>query len=544
MLTSSSPPRPPLYVLLAVLLGHYWRWGYAYGTGDHDEMIPQLLHHLDPGLFARDWFVQMQEGLITVRSVFLWLLQAGSAVLPLEAVVALLHALVLMAVAAGLYRLSQALGAGRLAATVAAFVPAVMTPYWTLGGNALTYGILVPEGIAWALAVPALALFVQGRRLRAALLLGVAAWVQPLVGVQTATVLGMTCLAETVASTDRSSHLLGTLRFGLVFGATAAVVILPILLTSGTPAAIAPPPLGSSAADATAQLSAFYILASLRVPHHYLPLSFPLSDYARFGFVVMAGVAAFVLLRQRNRLRHGAFVVRFLSSTVLLTLLAFLFTEGFPTLFVAQLQLFKLTVLASTMLVVLACMGGVALLPEQAQAWGERLLTRRSLGWAAVGATLAATLVLVTAGVGRPYTKLQPAAHRGSDAYAVERWARTHTDQDALFLIPPSNTTFRSYARRSVVINHKPVPFQQGAMHVWLARLLAVAPAPLPERGVGFIAALDSAYHRNTRADWQQLAETFSADYVLAEWERLPEAPAETPVARVGKWGLYRLRLP
>ena len=316
------------------------------------------------------------------------------------------------------------------------------------------------------------------------------------------------------------------------------MVAVPILLAGGTPA------VGPSAVSTSEQFSTFYILAALRVPHHYLPLSFPPGDYARFGLVVLAGGAALIFLRRRNRLWHGTFAVHFLTSIALLAVLAFIFTELFPTLLVAQLQLFKLTVLATMLLVVLACHGVVALLPDRATAWGGRLLEKRRLGLAVVGAAIAATAALAAAGVGRPYAKLQPAVHRASDEHAVEEWVRAQTDLDALFLVPPSNTTFRTYAHRSVVINHKPVPFQKGEMHVWLERLLTVAPASLPERGTHFVTALDSAYYRNTRADWQRLADIFGADYVLAESKRLAEAPAEVPEFTAGRWSLYRLRQP
>src|SRR5690606_1164408 len=78
--------RPPLPVLLAVVVAHFWVHGYRYGSGDHDEMLPQVLHRLDPSLFARDWFVESQAARVTVRTAFVEGLSGAAHLLPLSVV--------------------------------------------------------------------------------------------------------------------------------------------------------------------------------------------------------------------------------------------------------------------------------------------------------------------------------------------------------------------------------------------------------------------------------------------------------------------------
>jgi hypothetical protein len=522
--------RPPLFLLLGLAVLHFWRWGYAYGDSDQDELLPQVLHRLDPALFSRDWFVLSQADGVTVRTAFVELLRLMALVMPLPVAVALLHFGVLLAVGWGVYRLGYALVPDRLGAALGALLAVVLLPHWTLGGNRLTYGQLAPENLAWALALPAVILFVEGRRTPAAVLLGLAAWAQLLVGVLTTAVLGAVALWE--AARSRSTREAGR---AVLFGLTAALVAAPVAV----PVALAAPMEGPTVPG----ISAFDALARLRVPHHYLPSAFARGDYVRFGLLVVAGLGALWALRRRGRLRHAPFVVRFLAVVACFCAVAFVFTEVVPVLFVAQLQLFKLTVWAATLLALLlgAWVGGV--LPSRLRALGERALEGPRLGLAVVVAAALATAAAVAAGLGPAAARYSPAQHAASDLGRAEAWAHAHTPADALFLIPPSNATFRTHARRSVVVNFKPTPYQRGGIEVWLARMLAAAPAPVPERGgFPFQATLDAAYAANDAAAWRRLAAHFGADYALVDAARTPSRPPGPPAFRAGDWAVYRLR--
>lgn len=521
---------PPLWVLLAIALAHFWRWGYAYGSGDHDEILPQALHVLDGDLFTRDWFVQSQAEGVTVRTAFVWVLRVLCLVLPLPVAVAVAHVVVLLATIDGAYRLGLTLVPDQVGAALGTFAALVLVPHWTLGHNAITYNTMVPEALGWALALPAIRLFVKGRRLRAAGLLGLAGWFQPLVGVQTAAVLGLVALWEAVVG--RSPRRVGqAVAFGAVFAFVAAPVFVPVLLTPPDPAA-----------GAVARYSTFRVLAETRVPHHYLFFSFGWGSYVRFGLVAAAGLAALVALRRRGLLRPARFVLRFLIVIAGVCAFALVLTEGVPVLFVAKLQLFKLTVLATTVLALLAAAWVATTLPERVRTLATRGLAMRRWGWAAVAAGGLLTAALAAGGVGRPAAKLFPLTYARSDLAEVERWVRANTPKDALFLIPPSNTTFRIHARRSVAVNFKPTPYQEGAIHVWLDRLSAVAPAPLPERGgLAFVGVLDKAYAANAPADWTRLAGRFGAEFALVDARHTPRPPPGEPVIRVGDWAVYPL---
>ncbi|HLT47112.1 MAG TPA: DUF6798 domain-containing protein [Rubricoccaceae bacterium] len=527
---SGTAARPPLFLLLGLALLHFWRWGYAYGNSDQDELLPQVLHRLEPALFARDWFVLSQADGVTVRTVFVELLRLLGLVVPLPVAVGLLHFGVLVAVGWGVYRLGYALVPDRLGASLGAFLAVVLLPHWTLGGNRLTYAQVAPENLAWALALPAVWLFLHRRRLAAAVLLGLTAWMQLLVGAQTAAVLAAVALWE--AGWERSVRGAGR---AVLFGLVAAAVAAPVAL----PAVLAPPMEGPTVPGVTA----FHALARLRVPHHYLPSAFGVAAYVRFGLIAVAGLAALWALRRGGRLRHGRFVVRFLAVVALCGVVAAVFTEGVPVLFVAQLQLFKLTVWATTLLTLLVGAWVAGALPARLRALGEGALARPRLGLAVVAVAALGTAAAVGAGFGPAASRYVPGQYAASDLARAEAWVRARTPVDALFLIPPSNTTFRTHARRSVVVNFKPTPYQRGGILVWLHRMLAVAPMPVPERGgFPFQEALDAAYAANDAGDWQRLARRFGADWALVDAARTASPPPGPPAFRAGDWAVYRLR--
>ena len=475
--------RPPLAVPLALVVAHFWVRGLGYGSSDQDEMLPQVLHRLDPALYARDWFIESQAGAVTVRTAFVEGLAAAARVVPLEAAATAGHVLVLFAVAWGAYRLAYSLVPDRLGAALGAFLAVVGLPGWTLGGNAPPH---------------------------AAALLGVVGLWQ--------------------AARSRSRAAAGR---AVLFGVVAAVVAAPLAL----PAVLAAPLAGPTVPG----VSGFHAVARLRVPHHLLPSAFALSHYARFGVLTVAGLGALWALRRSGRLRHDRFLVRALAVVAGLCGIAVVFTEVMPVLFVAQLQFFKLTVWATTLFALLLGAWAAMALPERWRRVGAAMLGSR---WT-LGGVLSALLLTgaaVAAGLGPAADRYEPVQHAATDLGRVEAWARHHTPRDALFLIPPTNTTFRTRARRSVVVNFKPTPFQPRGIEVWLARMLAVAPLEVPEAGRGFQEALDRAYAAHDATGWQALADRFAADYALVDLRATASPPLGAPAVRSGDWAVYRLR--
>ncbi|MEM6337447.1 MAG: hypothetical protein AAF752_12830, partial [Bacteroidota bacterium] len=134
-----------------------WRFGYGYASGDQDEVLPLLLHTLDPAVLANDWFVGTQTADFSVRTYFVRMLWLLAQVMPVWMVILAVDVLCFGALGHVLYRIGQRMyGAdarGRLGAALGTFAALALTYKWTLGSNDLVYAMLVPEMAAWPLAL-------------------------------------------------------------------------------------------------------------------------------------------------------------------------------------------------------------------------------------------------------------------------------------------------------------------------------------------------------------------------------------------------------
>lgn len=526
-------PTLPLWLALLTLTGAFLRFGYVYGVGDQDELIPSVLHLLDGSLLTQDWLVQTVTSGVNVRTYFLWLTALPSLVLPVWATSVVLWIGVMIALAYGVYGLAWEVTRSRLGAALAVPAALVVAVKWTLGANSLAYNMHVPEGVAWALIVPAITLFLQRRWLLSGLLIGLAAWFHLLAAAQVALVLGIVGLAQTVATADLAgkkvrADLNDLLRFGGVFVLAALPILVPVVLdqfASAGPLADAAPP--------------FYIHAQFRNPFHHLFFSFEAGEHLRFWPVVVFGVASGRWLARRGQLRHGQALAVGGVLIAVFCALAVVFVEMVPVTLVAKLQFFKLTVLVNLGCSILLSAVLVRLLPESIRRLGRWLLDRRRLGLAVTLALAVLVGALAVQGVGRPGALLFPLRHLESPLGEVEQWARAETPPDALFAVPPSASSFRSFARRAIVADYAGFVFTDRDMQRWFRRLMDIAPIPPPETGLGVKPLLDAAYQAHMPDDWRRLQSGYGIDYLLIAQDA---AALPFPVAFENPaWVVYRL---
>ncbi len=533
-LNPSHRPVPiPVHLILCVFVLYLFRFGYGYGASDQDEFLPYLAHLQNPELFANDWFVQSQAASFNIRTCFVYLLFGLSAVMPPFYATTLVYALSWFGIAAGLYALAYALSADRLSAIACVGGALVLTPFWTLGGNDLAHSMLVPSMVAWALAVWSWVLLVQDRPAGSAVLVGLATWFQGLVGLQTALLIGAYLVAGPfVYAHPLARGLRKTAVFSIVFVLCSFPALGPLLYQQL---------FGASMPDGHAPHDLFYIMASFRNPHHYLFHSFPASRVVRFAAILVPGLCA-ALWGLRTRMRPASIFVLTVSSVIaVVCAISYLGTEWRQQLFVAKLQLFKTTVTAKFLFLILLCTAVIGLIPASMRQRLEGTLfdyPGRILG----------VLALVSLAIGawqpdRIASTIYPLSRSSAPAYEMTSWIQAHTPGEAVFAVPPSRSDFRSHAQRGIVVNHKAFPYRDEDMVIWFERLLTLAPVPLPARSDPYLQArLDSAFLSLSPETLYNLAQVYPFDYVLrtTPWT----APADSlfaPVhARDGEY-LYAL---
>ncbi|MDE2957573.1 MAG: hypothetical protein OXU68_11295 [Bacteroidota bacterium] len=491
--------RPPLFLtLLTLTIYLVWR-GYDFAVSDQEEVVPYLLHLLDPTLFANDWLVGIQTAQFGPRTLFVWMTWLPARLIGPEATFAILYCLSWWGTASALYSLSLQLTRERLAAAVAVLLALIFSPKFTLGGNDLVTWILTPSVAAWPFALWGLIFFVRGRMLQCAVCLGAATWMQALVGLQPALLLGLLLMWRRGIINRRLWTLVG------VYTACALPALGPLVWLQLT---------GNTPADG---YSLFYVLAEFRAPHHYLFTSFTVISALGFMLLLAVGLVYFSQLPEA----HKPMVKRLLLLIAGLCLASLLLTEVWPVDFVMKLQLFKLTVIAKVLLIICVANGAAALILAAARHHVEAFFNH---GHYVLGATLllVATLVLVSPDAlglrPGPVTGDSPAEEQIAD------WARTSTDKDALFAVLPQWAGFRSKSHRAIVVNFKAIPFHPPEMAEWFRRLLDVAPIDPPKRGgLAIMPVLDGGFLALTDDEVHRLAERYDFQYIVRPHKEAPD---------------------
>ncbi|MDX1438977.1 MAG: DUF6798 domain-containing protein, partial [Rubricoccaceae bacterium] len=227
--------------------------------------------------------------------------------------------------------------------------------------------------------------------------------------------------------------------------------------------------------------------------------------------------------RKTTNFRHIIELRRMLVVCAVLWGLGVVFVELYPVSLVAKLQLFKLTVPAAGIASILVCGGFVRILPEALYRTCAKILARNRL-LSAASLILAVSVLFISVFTESALSdKLYPLVHSQSELGDIETWTRTNTPDDALFAIPPSNTTFRINGRRSVAANWQAVVFEDESMREWYERLMDFAPIDVEAlpRGERPHALLDAAYASNDAERWRELTASYDLDYVLADTSAL-----------------------
>jgi hypothetical protein len=528
---------------------------------------------MDPGLYPGDVMVATAESFPTVFYRLLALLLPGPQSIP--AAFFFLYVATMAATFAGIYRIGRWAGGDAAGALAVLFAVPVRIG---LAGEALYRPAFSHSHVASALAIWAMAWFLEGRRLLPLLVLSLGAYNHLLYSVYVLIPMVLVVLWERrAAGTPRTLRLL----------AAALLPLLPLLVWA--------------VARGTPMTPEWLELLRLRSSHHSFPSAF-LSDLPHAAALLALGaLAASALSFERRRL-----VALFVLATAVLFVVGTVFTEGLPVKAVLQLQphrawrftmvllqaviaagivaghreggLARVVAAATAILVfvpglevllpvavaVQAIAGRPAAAPWARLAaaavlvlvrrWGGRApnvefladLVPHLVAPLVMGAAALAVLVAVGRQLGGTSRRILAAgAALGTllwmtpQAYATARvrweaggwreaqdWARRSTPKDAVFLTPPREAGFRVFSERTVVGEWKDGTqqyFDDRFVREWGDRMQAL-------RGDAYVSLSDR--------ELLDLAARYGASYIV-----LPARPIRrtlVPAYRAKGYAIYR----
>ena len=520
----------PLHLLLACYALYLFRFGYGFGSSDQDEFLPYLLHLLNPDLFAKDWFVQTQLSSFSVRTYFVYTLLPFAKLFNPFYATTLFYLASWLIIASGLYAIAYYLTKDKIAAIASVFFILVLTPLWTLGGNEFVHSMLVPSMAAWSLGLWGFVFFLRDQHIVAGILIGLATLFQALVGLQLCMLLGLLMLTYFISDPKRLSQSRKIVAFSSAFLLFALPALIPLFSQQ----------LVGNAALADGDAShLFYIMAAFRNPHHYLFHSFSIERVVQFGVLLTAGTATILYSYSATCTFKRQVIIRLLAIITILCILAYVGTEIYPHLFIAKLQLFKLTLVAKSLLAIVICAQIASSIQSSAHAYLSRLLFSypRSL----TGIFLALLLTMALTNMDRISTKIYPLSHAGDPITQIATWTKRHTPRDAIFALPPSWSGFRTHSQRSIIVNHKAFPYKDADIFEWYDRLQTLAPvAQKPRTASSLLEELDKAFESHNIETLEQLNHQHPFDYLIRSTALPVSNKVFKPILIIEQWHVYR----
>ena len=486
---STIYPPPSLFLALATLTVYLlWRT-YYFGGGNHDDLAPYILHLLNPDILASDWLVSTLSERIGHRTGVIWLLSLPARLVGLPVTFGVGYVLSWFFMAGALYQISFNLNPDRIAATGTVVAAMLLTPFFTLGSNDLVIPQFTGSTLAWTLSLWSIVMYQHNRPAASGLILGITACLQALIGLQVALIIGLMMVWS-------RQSLRNILIYGIVFTMVAMVGVAPMVVQHWGSEPTSP--------------SMFYLIFEFRAPHHYIPTQFVLNRSIQFGVLLLMGIISLFALDKEQRV----FPVRMLVIIGVVCLASFLGVEVFRSEFIGKLQLFKLTVIAKTVLVVAVCSAISRYLPEVVKRALDPFYKFSHYTFTGVAVV---TIVLVLATPDALGFKPPPVTENSPAQEQVTAWARTSTPVNAVFATPPSWNSFRTLGERSIVVNFLAFPFVPEEIVHWYERLLDMAPINVEDKETtgSLLPKLDEAFFSLSSDALRERSQQYGFDYVV-----------------------------
>ena len=328
---SRSVDRGSIIALLAVLtFGAILLRGYFFGTSDHNEQLPLIRRAVNPDHLLKDWFVNKATEAGNVRSGYVALMSPIVKILGEELGFWAMYVLAAVLMASALYILAQAIGMRRKASLMAGWF-GLFSHFGTLGDSQVSIPILVPSFIAHGLIILAAAATIRRQTMLVWATMSVCIWVHPLLGLEATILLaGLQFLAVDRLRLTRD---LWPAPAALLLG---LVLHLPLVLSQ------------FNVSDIDQHL-VLALLAAKRHPWHYLASTWPIEDW--LGFLAPVILLGLLLWDKKSGWKPMAAGGLGLAALIMV---AYLGTDAFESVWVAKLQLYRLTVVVPMVLALVA----------------------------------------------------------------------------------------------------------------------------------------------------------------------------------------------
>ena len=423
-------------------------YGYQFNTGDQSEHLPQVYRMLNPSLYPNDFFLNHFDQTFTVRTYWIYLVFGVSKVIGVEwACFSLYFGSIYFTILAWMF-ITRHLTESKFASIIASLLFLFAFNNFTVGGNTLLGQIFVGSTMAEAIASWGIYFWLNNKKQRGAIFIGISCLFQVLVGLQLFVLLSLLHFLTEKNIKSYSRYLIYLGYFLLV----ASPMLFPLIYRQ------------SFHTQKAADLSVFYeTLFIQRAPWHYIPSLFPMKDYFKLLALSIVGFISLKFQRPNARL----FPIKTLSLLIIGGCIAYyIVVEPMDKLSFGKFQWFKTTVWLSILMSV-AISGALANIPYRYMI--SYVNQYRLLGLIGVF-SLMGLIAIVNSNKYIPPSTTND-YHIGNYYHSplelMHEWIQKNTAVNALFLIPPNDESFSCEAQRPTPVNYKAVVHEPFYFVAW-----------------------------------------------------------------------------
>lgn len=447
-----------LSLLAAYLFLLSWN-GYIYGHGDMIELLPYAKWLIDSTLYPQDFFIQhISAQSINERYILAYFFSLFGKWMPQVALV--LHIICGLFLLEGLFRIAKIFIRSRGLIWMAILIPFIPLMNWNLGGNEMYIPLITSSTVAKVFGIWAIYFFLKKENSKnnnwyVYVLLSIATFIQPLVGLQLFLVLTGARVLIVI--------------FGKGVEWKTFLPVLFYLLTGGIWVFW----LQRDFAEGGIDNRLLFDFLEFRLPHHFIPTYF--SKKAAIVLLPLFGWSLFFYYK-KNKTVFWIFILTLLGILI--------YTIGVEILensTIVSSQWFKTTIwLKSLSVIALFSFLENRILVLQKEffqkicTWGLRIL-----------GVISITMILNPVSVFKTKTYDFFFLNKKNAEIEIAKIAKAKTPKDALFIIPMNHTHFKNYSERSTYIDYKAVIHRKSIIPIWYKRIQEIYKVNIETRQSG-----------------------------------------------------------
>ena len=433
-----------LHLLAAYFFLLLWN-GYIYGHGDMIELLPYSKWLIDSTLYSKDFFIQhISAQSVNERYILAYIFSLFEKWMPQAALI--LHFVCVLFLLEGLFRLAKIFIRSNGLIWLAILIPFIPLMNWNLGGNEMYIPLITSSTVAKVFGVWAIYFSLKKENIKndnwnVYILLAIATFIQPLVGLQ----LFLVLTGANVLNVVFNKGVEWKISFSVLF----------YFLTGGVWVFW----LQRDFAEGGIDNRMFFDFLEFRLPHHFIP-----SYFSRKAAILLLPLFGWSLLfyYKKNSTVFWMFVLALLGM--------FIYTIGVGCMessTIVSSQWFKITIWLKSLSLIALFSFFEDKIPVLKKEFFQKICTR---GLQFIG-VISIVLILNPVSIFKTKTYDFFFLSKKNPEIEIAGIAKEKTPKDALFIVPMNHTHFKNYSERSTYVDYKAVIHRKSIIPIWYKRI-------------------------------------------------------------------------